>query len=414
MTSKKQDSFNVFHNGELLTVLLIIFVDIMGFTIMIPLLPFFAESLGATPFQIGMLSSVYGLCSLIAGPFLGDLSDRYGRRKILLLSQLGSCLGFIILAFSNTLWPIFLSRIIDGITAGNMTVAQAYISDVTPPQHRTRAMSLIGASFGLGFILGPALSGLLSHFGHAAPIWASAFLSFLSVVGTYVFLKDAKSKSVMLINTRGPIAYMKKLIQLFHNQELKNCFILFFIFSSSFSLYFTGLAMFCGRTLKWNGAFFTVKEVSILLAYIGLIALFIQTIGMNHLIRKFGEVKIMIIGFTSTFLAFLIIGSFSFSHSFLPIFLMGITINTFGNAILRPAISGMLSQIASPIQQGLVFGLNQTLMSIAQIVCPLISGFLIQKNLNFFWCLLISMISLLGLGFGVFSSKNQLLKQGTL
>jgi DHA1 family tetracycline resistance protein-like MFS transporter len=214
-------------NGALLTVLLIVFVDILGFTIMIPLLPFYAESLGATPFVVGMLSSIYGLCSLISGPILGDLSDRYGRRKILLLSQIGTCIGFIILALSRILWVVFLSRIIDGITAGNLTVAQAYISDVTKPQERTRAMGMIGASFGLGFILGPAISGILVQFGHAAPIWASAALSFISIIGTIVFLKDVKIRSEAKI-IRSPLKYSgtKRMLQ---------CF--FYFLNKFFSLY---------------------------------------------------------------------------------------------------------------------------------------------------------------------------------
>ena len=381
--------------GALLTVLLIVFIDILGFTIMIPLLPFYAESLGATPFVVGMISSIYGLCSLISGPILGDLSDRYGRRIVLLLSQIGSCIGFIILALSNTLWVVFLSRIIDGVTAGNLTVAQAYISDVTEPQHRTRAMGLIGASFGLGFILGPAISGLLVHFGHAAPIWASAALSFLSIIGTAVFLKDVPNKKSSE-SSKGAFDQMKKSFALMNSPVLKECFVLFFIFSVSFALYMSGLALYCERALKWNGQAFSAKEVGLLLSYVGIVSLLIQIFLMGHLVRRFGEVKVMLIGFLATAIALLVMGF----APMLAIFLVGITVNTFGNAVLRPSISGMLSQNASPHQQGLVFGLNQTLMSIAQIVCPLISGFLIEKEWTFVWCLSIAITSLFGLLIG--------------
>ncbi|MBC7540498.1 MAG: MFS transporter [Bacteriovorax sp.] len=394
---------NFKNNGALLTVLLIVFVDILGFTIMIPLLPFYAESLGATPFVVGMLSSIYGLCSLISGPILGDLSDRYGRRKILLLSQIGTCIGFIILALSRILWIVFLSRIIDGITAGNLTVAQAYISDVTKPKDRTRAMGMIGASFGLGFILGPAISGVLVQFGHAAPIWASAALSFFSIIGTTVFLKDVKNRQEIKLNTdKGIIKQFKKYFLLLNNPVLKECFSVFFIFSISFSLYMSGFALYCERALVWNGHPFTAKEVGLLLSYVGVISLLIQLLLMGYLVRKLGEIKIMLLGFTSTALALLIMGF----APLLSIFLVGITINSFGNAILRPAISGMLSQNANPAQQGLVFGLNQTLMSIAQIVCPLISGFLIEKEWTLFWCLSISAISFLGLFVGKLASTK--------
>ncbi len=393
---------NLKKNGALLTVLLIVFIDILGFTIMIPLLPFYAESLGASPFVVGMISSIYGLCSLIAGPILGDLSDRYGRRIVLLSSQIGTCLGFVILALSNSLWIVFLSRIIDGITAGNITVAQAYISDVTEPQHRTRAMGLIGASFGLGFILGPAISGILVHFGHAAPIWASAGLSLLSIIGTAVFLKDVKKIEANSKTKPGAIEQVKKYFHLLNTPVLKECFTLFFIFSVCFSLYMSGLALYSERVLTWQGHAFSAKEVGLLLSYVGIVALFIQLLLMGYLVKKIGEYNIMLIGFFSTALALTVMGF----APILAIFLMGITINTFGNAILRPAISGMLSKNANPAYQGLVFGLNQTLMSVAQIICPLVSGWLIEKHWTFSWCLLIAAISLLGLIIGYFSSHK--------
>ncbi len=389
------------NNGALLTVLLIVFVDILGFTIMIPLLPFYAESLGATPFVVGMLSSIYGFCSLIAGPILGDLSDRYGRKKVLLLSQIGTCIGFIILALSSVLWIVFLSRIIDGITAGNMTVAQAYISDVTEPKNRTRAMGMIGASFGLGFILGPAISGVLVHFGHAAPIWASAGLSFLSILGTSFFLTDAKQPTGAK-KERGAFTQLKNSFRLMQTPVLKECFSVFFIFSVCFALYMSGLALYCERTLTWKGKPFSAKEVGLLLSYVGVISLCIQAFLMGKLVERWGEEKIMLVGFGSTMIALLVIGL----SPALAIFLLGITVNSFGNAIIRPAITGMLSKNASPHHQGLVFGLNQTLMSIAQIVCPLVSGFLIGKQLTFLWCLMISGMAFMGLIIGRITVKK--------
>lgn len=393
---------NLKSNGALLTVLLIIFVDILGFTIMIPLLPFYAESLGATPFVVGLLSSIYGFCSLIAGPVLGDISDRYGRRKVLLISQIGTCIGFIILALSQTLWIVFLSRIIDGITAGNMTVAQAYISDVTEPKNRTRAIGMIGASFGLGFILGPAISGMLVQFGHAAPIWASAALSFLSILGTYFFLVEVKKPDEERAKPRGAFNQLKNSFQMMKTPVLKECFIVFFIFSISFALYMSGLALYCERELTWNGKPFTAREVGLLLSYVGVISLIIQAFLMGKLVEKWGEEKLMLTGFASTMTALLVIG---FAPA-LAIFLLGITVNAFGNAILRPAITGLLSRNASPHHQGLVFGLNQTLMSIAQVVCPLISGFLIGQQMTFAWTLSISGMSFLGLIIGRITSRR--------
>ena len=149
--------------SPLLSIFLIVLVDILGLTIILPLLPFYAESLGATPRIVGLLVSVYAICQLIAGPPLGHLSDRVGRRPVLLVSQMGTCIGFLILAYAHTLWVVFLARIIDGLTAGNLTVAQAYIADVTEPENRTKSFGIIGIAFGLGFLVGPGISGFLAQ-----------------------------------------------------------------------------------------------------------------------------------------------------------------------------------------------------------------------------------------------------------
>src|ERR1051325_5174498 len=174
--------------SPLLSIFLIVLVDVMGLTIILPLLPFYAESLGASASVVGMLVSTYALCQLIAGPPLGQLSDHVGRRSVLLVSQIGTFIGFLMLAFARTLWLVFLARIIDGLTAGNLTVAQAYISDVTDPDNRTKSFGIIGIAFGLGFLVGPGVSGFLAQFDNTYPIFAAAGLSFTSIVCTYFLL----------------------------------------------------------------------------------------------------------------------------------------------------------------------------------------------------------------------------------
>src|SRR5881628_2981936 len=174
--------------SPLLSIFLIVLVDVLGLTIILPLLPFYAESLGATPAVVGLIVSTYAICQLIAGPPLGHLSDRVGRRPVLLVSQMGTFAGFLILAFSRVLWMVFLARIIDGLTAGNLTVAQAYISDVTEPENRAKSFGIIGIAFGLGFLVGPGVSGYLAQFNHIYPILAAAALSFTSIACTYFLL----------------------------------------------------------------------------------------------------------------------------------------------------------------------------------------------------------------------------------
>src|SRR4051812_18590707 len=157
--------------GALLPIFLIVTVDILGLTIVLPLLPFYAEHYGASPTVVGLLVTVFAVCQLISGPILGQLSDRFGRKPMLLISQVGTLIGFVILARADALIWVFLSRIIDGFTAGNLSIAQAYISDVTEPKDRAKSFAIIGIAFGLGFLIGPAISGYLSKFGYSTPIW---------------------------------------------------------------------------------------------------------------------------------------------------------------------------------------------------------------------------------------------------
>src|ERR1041385_6008649 len=175
-------------SSPLFSIFLIVLVDVMGLTIILPLLPFYAESLGAAPAVVGLIVSTYAFCQLIAGPPLGRLSDRVGRRPVLLVSQMGTFAGFLIVAGANALWMVFLARIIDGLTAGNLTVAQAYISDVTEPEKRAKSFGIIGIAFGVGFLFGPAVSGYLAQFSNTYPILLAAGLSFTSIICTYFLL----------------------------------------------------------------------------------------------------------------------------------------------------------------------------------------------------------------------------------
>src|SRR6202451_2333287 len=162
---------------------------------MIPLLPFYAEKLGATATEVGLLIGVYAACQLISGPLLGRASDFTGRKPLLIVSQIGTFIGFLVLAFAPSLWVVFLARVIDGSTAGNLSLAQAYISDVTRPEERAKSFGIIGIAFGMGFLIGPAISGYLANFGYRIPIFAAAGLSFTSILATTFLLPSAKTSA---------------------------------------------------------------------------------------------------------------------------------------------------------------------------------------------------------------------------
>ena len=202
-------------NKSLLTIFLIVFIDLLGFGIILPLLPYIAEKYQATPLQIGIISAAYSFFQLIASPILGRLSDRYGRKKILIISQLGSTIGYLILGLAGNLPLLFLSRIIDGITGGNISIAQAYIADVTTKENRAKGMGLIGAAFGLGFIFGPAIGGALSKISYSAQAYFATAVSLITVFATMFFLKETvnekKDSLVQEIDKNLTLCYKEKI-----------------------------------------------------------------------------------------------------------------------------------------------------------------------------------------------------------
>src|SRR5437867_13438326 len=237
--------------SPLLSIFLIVLVDVLGLTIILPLLPFYAESLGASPRVVGLIVSAYAICQLIAGPPLGHLSDRVGRRPVLLVSQMGTCIGFLILAFAQTLWVVFLARIIDGLTAGNLTVAQAYIADVTPPENRTKSFGIIGIAFGLGFLVGPAISGFLAQFNNTYPIFAAAGLSFTSILCTYFLLPSVVPHPHPELE-QG-LSRWAAMGESFKDKRLGPMLWQFFAFAFAFSTFFSGFALFAERRFMYNG-----------------------------------------------------------------------------------------------------------------------------------------------------------------
>jgi MFS family permease len=166
----------------------VVAVDATGMGIILPLLPFYSERLGATPFLLGALVSAYAACQLIAGPVVGMLSDRYGRRKVLVVSQIGTCVGFVLLALAGNLTLVFLARILDGLTSGNISVAHAYAAEHSAPSTRKQALGMTSGAIGTGLLVGPALSSVLVHYGETAPVWAASALSLISIVATIVLL----------------------------------------------------------------------------------------------------------------------------------------------------------------------------------------------------------------------------------
>ncbi len=393
--------------SPLLPIFLIVMVDVLGLTIILPLLPFYAERLGASPTVVGLLVSTYAACQLIAGPVLGQMSDRVGRRPLLLVSQMGTFIGFLILAWAGSagmLWLVFLSRIIDGLTAGNLSLAQAYISDVTVPEERAKSFGVIGVAFGIGFLIGPAITGFLSTFGYEYPIFAAAALSATSILSTY-FLLPAAPVVPDAERRGGPAPPAGRRLRVldwgnyatyFKRPVLAELLWQFFSFAFAFAIFMSGFALFAERRYTWNGHAFGVKEVGFVFAYVGFLGIILQGGLIGRLVRRFGEEKLVSAGFLSATAGFALLG---FTYR-LPGLLVASSIASFGTGILRPALTSLITQRAGRDEQGVVLGLTQSLMSVAQIVAPVIAGYLIDRQLLTTWALVGAAVSGAGILIG--------------
>jgi multidrug resistance protein len=377
--------------SPLLPIFLIVMVDVLGLTIILPLLPFYAESLGASATVVGLLVSTYAACQLVAGPVLGQISDRVGRRPLLLVSQVGTFIGFLMLAYAQSLSMVFLARIIDGLTAGNLSLAQAYISDVTQPEERAKSFGVIGVAFGIGFLIGPAISGFLSQFDYRYPIFAAAALSMASILATYFLLPSAPvapagteaGGAVPPAGRRLRALDWGRYATYFQRPVLAELLWQFFAFTFSFAIFMAGFALFAERRYMWNGHAFGVKEVGYVFAYVGFLGIILQGGLIGRLVKRFGEPELVWAGFLCATVGLALIG---FSYN-VPELLGAAALASIGTGVLRPALTSLITQRAGREEQGVVLGLTQSLMSVAQIVGPVIAGFLIDRGLLTAWAL---------------------------
>jgi MFS family permease len=370
------------HKSPLLPIFLIVSVDVLGLTIILPLLPFYAEHYGASPAVVGLLVSLYAFCQLIAGPMLGRLSDHMGRRPLLLVSQVGTLIGFLILAYAHALWVIFLSRAIDGLTAGNLSLAQAYISDVTKPEDRAKSFALIGIAFGMGFLVGPGLSGFLSKFSFQYPIFVAAGLSATSILATYFLLPGVIPAAADNATPRKFTVFdWGNYVRYFREPGLAPLLWQFFAFTFAFSMFMTGFPLFAERRYTWHGQAFGPQQVGYVYAYLGLLGVILQGGLIGHLVKAFGEVRLARAGF---FLGLAGLVGLGFTYS-IPLLLIAAAIASSGTGVIRPTVTSMITQKAGRSEQGVILGLTQSLNSISAIAAPALAGFLIDHSLLSTW-----------------------------
>jgi DHA1 family tetracycline resistance protein-like MFS transporter len=382
-------------SSPLLPIFLIVAVDVLGLTIMIPLLPFYAEKMGATPTQVGLLIAVYAACQLVSGPLLGRASDFTGRKPLLLVSQAGTLLGFLIMAYAPSLWVLFIARVIDGATAGNLSLAQAYISDVTEPEDRAKSFGVIGIAFGMGFLIGPAISGYLAKFDYRYPIFAAAALSATSIAATYFLLPAAERRREA---TDGPGGRRLSLIQwgeyvrYFRQPDLATRLWQFLSFAFAFAMFTAGVPLFAERRLVWHGAPFGPEQVGYTYAFAGFIGIFLQGPALGRMVKKFGEVALNRVGFAAYTTGYVLL---AFCHS-IPMLAAAIVASAVGS-LVRPTLTSLITRATGREEQGVVLGLTQSLTSISQILGPPLAGFLIERGLLTGWGMTAAAITLIGL-----------------
>ena len=370
--------------SPLLPIFLIVLVDVLGFTIVIPLLTLYAEKFDATPLVATTLTSVYAVCSLVSTPVIGNLSDRHGRRKLLLVSQAGTCAGFLVLGTANTLWMVFLGRILDGITAGNLSTAQAYISDHTAPENRAKAFGIIGIAFGIGFMFGPGLGGWLGGaYGMHVPFLVSACLSALSMVCTYTILPRELPPQAA-----PPPAADGAALPAGRRPGLASVYVRFFLFTFAFSAFTSGFALFAEQRFGWKA-----RDTGYLFTYAGFVGIILQGGLIGRLVKRYGEASLGLIAFAAAVIGYAMLG---FAQTVVMLVIVA-TINGFGNGVLRPVLTSQITQKVGRHEQGVALGISGSLSSLAMTMAPPCGGIMLDHHATFLWAMVPTGVALIGL-----------------
>ena len=381
---------------------------------MIPLLPFYAEKLGASPFQVGWLIGLYALCQLISGPLLGRISDQTGRKPLLLVSQMGTFAGFLLTAFAPSLWVVFVARAIDGATAGNLSLAQAYIADVTKPEDRAKSFGIIGIAFGMGFLIGPAISGFLAKYDYRYPILAAAALSACSILSTLLLLPGGPPPAVAARNGSGAGPGGKRLSLVdwgtyagyFERAALAPRLWQFLCFAFAFAMFTSGLPLFSERRFTWHGQPFRAEQMGYVWAFAGFLGIFLQGPALGRMVKRFGEARLNRAGFAGYVGGYALL---AFSHS-VPLLLAATVVTSIGT-LVRPSLTSLITKATAPEEQGVVLGLTQSLTSVAQITAPPLAGYLIEHGALTSWGLVASAVTFAGL---ILASRGDDARQGVV
>ncbi len=358
-------------NKRLFSIILVVFIDLLGFSLILPLLPYYAETFSANQTTTGILIASYAVMQLIGAPILGRLSDRFGRRPVLLLSVFGTFLGFLLLGFANALWMLFASRILDGLTGGNLSVAQAYISDVTDEKSRSKGLGMIGAAFGLGFIIGPVTGGLLSQWGYAVPAFAAAAISFINLILIYAWLPESltQEKRAQMTEKRPAITFNALLVA-FQRPFTGSILITRFFFGLAFAIFQTIFSLYA--LAKFN---LSARDTGFVLTYVGVLSVIVQGFLVGRLTSRYREDLLITVSVVLMGISLL---GWALAPSLLWLYII-MTPTALSGGLLNTLLSSTLTKAVAPQEIGGILGLSAAVESSTRIIAPLLGGTLLQQ-----------------------------------
>jgi len=360
----------------LTVIVLIVLVDLLGFSVVMPLLGPFAKEYGFSGWQIGVLFSAYPVCQLVAGPILGRLSDRHGRRPLLIFSQAGTALSFLILGLSRNFYVMLLARMLDGASGGNILVAQAYVADVTAPEHRARSMGLIGMAFGLGFVLGPLLAGLLLSLPIAAdwrlrlPFLVAAGFSTLAWVLVLTRLPESRTAASRPRETARVVSW-RGIADTIAIPGVGRLVLIGFLAVLAFAAYEGTFSLYLLRRFHWEP-----RTAAFAFAGLGLISALVQGGLIRPLVPRFGEARLIIAGLALASCGFAGMAiAWDVPQLAIAMLLLGL-----GQGLLSPSVSGLISRITPMSEQGAVFGTVSSAQTIARMISYSVSNILLDHS----------------------------------
>jgi DHA1 family tetracycline resistance protein-like MFS transporter len=354
---------------SLFSIILVVFIDLLGFSLILPLLPYYAATFHATAIQTGLLVASYAVAQLIGAPLLGRLSDRYGRRPILLASVFGTFVGFLLLGFAGALWMLFASRIIDGLTGGNLTIAQAYITDVTDAKNRAKGLGLIGAAFGLGFIIGPATGGLLSQWGYAVPAFVAGGLSLINLVLIYAWLPESLAPESRGKQNR-PAVTLGALLTALRRPFSGSLLISRFFFGIAFATFQTVFSLYALTRFGLSAA-----QTGYILAYVGVLSVVTQGFLVGWISKRVRE-DILIVACVALMAISLVGWALAASVTALLIIMAPTALS---GGLLNTLLSSTLTKTVDAKETGGILGLSASIESSTRIIAPIAGGVLLQK-----------------------------------